>query len=139
MNATHDRQQEPRRSPFPDGFLWGGATAATQCEGAWNVDGKGPTILDHCTNGDKDHPRRVTMDIEPDAFYPSHEGCRQYEHMEEDIELFAEMGFKTYRMSINWARIYPNGDDAEPNQEGIAYYRQLFENVVHAASSRRSR
>lgn len=114
-------------TPFPNGFLWGGATAATQCEGSWNVGGKGPTILDHCTNGDKNHPRRVTTAIEPGAFYPSHRGCRQYDHMEEDIELFAEMGFKTYRMSINWARIYPNGDDATPNQEGIAYYRRLFE------------
>ena len=84
-------------------------------------------MLDHCTNGDHDHPRLVTRAIEPDYFYPSHEGCRQYEHMEEDIALFAEMGFKTYRMSINWARIFPNGDDPEPNQEGLAYYRRLFE------------
>ncbi len=114
-------------TPFPEGFLWGGATAATQCEGAWDQGGKGPTMLDHCTNGDHDHPRLVTRAIEPDYFYPSHEGCRQYEHMEEDIALFAEMGFKTYRMSINWARIFPNGDDPEPNQEGLAYYRRLFE------------
>lgn len=112
---------------FPDGFLWGGATAATQCEGAWNRDGKGPSILDHCTNGDKDHPRLVTDQIEDGYFYPSHEGCRQYDYFAEDIELFAEMGFKTYRMSVNWSRIFPNGDDAEPNREGIAYYRRLFE------------
>lgn len=123
MNHANDT----KRSPFPDSFLWGGATAATQCEGAWNKDGKGPTILDHCTNGSKTSPRRVTIDIEPDAFYPSHEGCRQYDHYEEDIELLAGMGFKTYRMSINWARIFPNGDDPEPNRAGINYYKRLFE------------
>lgn len=122
-----DTPIEAMQHPFPKGFLWGGATAATQCEGAWNVDGKGPTILDHCTNGSKSSPRRVTHEIEPDSFYPSHEGCRQYEHYEEDIELFAEMGFKTYRMSINWARIFPNGDDAEPNRAGIEYYRRVFQ------------
>lgn len=116
-----------RESIFPEGFLWGGATAATQCEGAWDRDGKGASILDHCTNGDKDRPRRVTDEIEPDAFYPCHEGCRQYDHFEEDIELFAEMGFKTYRMSINWSRIFPMGDDEEPNRAGIEYYRRLFE------------
>jgi len=113
---------------FPKGFLWGGATAATQCEGAWNVGGKGATILDHCTNGDKTHPRRITDEIDTDKyFYPSHEGCRQYEHYEQDIELFAQAGFKTYRLSINWSRIYPNGDDATPNKEGIEYYRKLFQ------------
>ena len=90
---------------FPDGFLWGGATAATQCEGAWNIDGKGESILDHCTNGDRMNPRRITNTIEENAFYPSHKGCDQYHHFEEDIELFAEMGFKTYRLSINWSRI----------------------------------
>lgn len=112
---------------FPTGFLWGGATAATQCEGAWNVDGKGPSILDHCTNGDKNHPRLVTHEIEPGYFYPSHEGCREYEHIEEDLSLFAEMGFKTYRMSINWSRIYPHGDDQEPNRAGLEYYRKVFQ------------
>ena len=132
MNHANDT----KRSPFPDSFLWGGATAATQCEGAWNKDGKGPTILDHCTNGSKTSPRRVTLDIEPDAFYPSHEGCRQYDHYEEDIELLAGMGFKTYRMSINWARIFPNGDDPEPNRAGITTNAYL-KNVAHAASSQR--
>lgn len=112
---------------FPKGFLWGGATAATQCEGAWNVDGKGASILDHCTNGDKTHPRLITNEIDTDKyFYPSHEGCKQYEYYEQDIELFAEMGFKTYRLSINWSRIYPNGDDETPNKEGLEYYRKLF-------------
>lgn len=112
---------------FPYGFLWGGATAATQVEGAWNKDGKGETLLDHCTNGDPDHPRLVTRTIDPKYFYPSHTGCEEYEHYEEDIKLYAAMGFKAYRTSINWARIYPNGDDEKPNQKGIEHYRAVFE------------
>lgn len=112
---------------FPVNFLWGGATAATQCEGAWNVSGKGDSILDHCTNGDKSHPRLITNEIDTSRyFYPSHYGCKQYEHYEEDIKLFAEAGFKIYRLSINWSRIYPNGDDDLPNFEGLEYYRNVF-------------
>jgi len=112
---------------FPKDFLWGGATAATQCEGAWNVDGKGTSILDHCTNGDKKHPRLITMKIDENKyFYPSHIGCKQYEYYEQDIELFAKMGFKTYRLSMNWSRIYPNGDDKKPNKDGLEYYKKLF-------------
>ena len=113
---------------FPKGFLWGGATAATQCEGAWDQDGKGASVLDLCTNGDREHPRRGTDAIDTTThFYPSHKGCLQYDRFEEDIELFAEMGFKTYRLSINWSRIFPNGDDEKPNQAGLDYYRKLFE------------
>lgn len=115
------------KSVFPENFLWGGSTAATQCEGAWDKDGKGETILDHCTNGDHDHPRLVTMDFNPKYSYPSRNGCHEYERYEEDIRLFAQMGFKTYRMSLNWARIYPNGDDEKPNQAGIEHYRKVFE------------
>ncbi|MBQ1438888.1 MAG: glycoside hydrolase family 1 protein [Solobacterium sp.] len=118
-----------RTNPVPEGFLWGASTAASQCEGAYDRDGKGETILDHMTNGDHDHPRRITRTIEPDLTYPSQLGCRQCDRFEEDIALFAEMGLKTYRLSINWARIYPNGDDAEPNRAGIEHYRRLFQCV----------
>lgn len=114
------------KSNFPDNFLWGGATAATQVEGAWNIDGKGATIIDHCTVGGKNQPRLITMDINDKHFYPSHNGAKQYERYEEDIELFAEMGFKSYRTSINWARIFPNGDDEKPNQAGLDYYHRMF-------------
>jgi 6-phospho-beta-glucosidase len=114
-------------SVFPKDFLWGGATAAPQVEGAWNVNGKGASILDHSTNGDHNNPRTVTDKIEEKYFYPSHTGSRQYEYYETDIELFGEMGFKTYRLSINWSRIFPNGDDETPNQKGLDYYRKLFE------------
>lgn len=112
---------------FPENFFWGGATAANQCEGAWNVDGKGPSISDHITAGTKDKPRRFTRNIDPNLYYPSHEAIDFYHHYKEDIALFAEMGFKMFRLSIAWTRIYPNGDDAEPNRAGIEYYRNVFE------------
>jgi 6-phospho-beta-glucosidase len=111
---------------FPKGFFWGGATAANQCEGAWDEGGKGPSIADHMTGGTKISPRRFTRTIEEGAVYPSHEAIDFYHHYKEDIALFAEMGFKMFRLSIAWSRIYPNGDDAAPNKEGIAYYRNLF-------------
>ena len=103
-------------SVFRDDFLWGGAWAANQFEGAWDVDGKGPSIPDMCTNGTHTTPKLLTTTIEPDKFYPSHEAIDFYHHYEEDIALFAEMGFKTVRTSINWARIFPTGEDAEPTR-----------------------
>lgn len=111
---------------FPKGFLWGGATAANQCEGAWNVDGKGPSVSDVLTAGSVSKRRQVTDGIVPDIYYPSHNAIKQYDRYQEDIALFAEMGFKTYRMSIAWSRIYPNGDEKEPNEKGLAYYDKVF-------------
>ncbi len=112
---------------FPKGFFWGGATAANQCEGAWNEDGKGPSISDHMTAGNKSVLRQFTKNIDSNKYYPSHEAIDFYHHYKEDIALFAEMGFKMYRLSIAWSRIYPNGDDTKPNKEGIEFYRSLFE------------
>jgi len=112
--------------PFPDGFLWGGATAAHQCEGAWNEDGKGPSVQDHITAGDRQTPRRFTRTLEPGAYYPSHEAIDFYHRYKEDIALFAEMGFKVFRMSIAWTRLFPSGDETEPNRKGIEYYRSVF-------------
>ncbi len=112
---------------FPKGFLWGGATAANQCEGAWNVDGKGASTADHMTGGTVDTPRIFTHEIKDGVFYPSHEAIDHYGHAVEDIELFGEMGFKCYRMSIAWSRIFPNGDDPVPNQAGLDHYRAVFE------------
>ena len=111
---------------FPANFLWGGATAANQCEGAWNADGKGISMADLQTVGSRTSPRRFTEEIEKGTLYPSHEGIDFYHRYKEDIALFAEMGFKIFRMSINWTRIYPNGDDDEPNRAGIEYYRKVF-------------
>ena len=112
---------------FPEGFYWGGATAANQFEGAWNADGRGPSVDDHFTGGTKDKPRTITVDIEPDVLYPNHDGIDFYHHYEEDIALFAEMGFNMFRMSISWSRIFPNGDDEQPNELGLAFYDKVFD------------
>ncbi len=112
---------------FPTEFLWGGATAANQCEGAWDVDGKGVSTADLMTAGTLSKPRTFTSTIQDGMQYPSHEAIDHYHRYEEDIALFAEMGFKVYRMSIAWTRIFPNGDDLEPNRAGIEHYRNVFE------------
>ena len=110
-----------------DDFLWGGAVAANQFEGAWNVDGKGPSVSDMCTNGSHKVPKRVTRTILPDTLYPSHEAIDFYHHYEEDIVLFAEMGFKCFRTSINWTRIFPTGMEEEPNEKGLEFYDRVFD------------
>lgn len=112
---------------FPQGFLWGGATAANQCEGGWDADGKGIGIPDTMTGGTVSTPRMFYPEIRPDIYYPSHESIDMYHHYLEDIKLFGEMGFKCYRMSINWTRLFPNGDELEPNARGVAFYRRIFE------------
>ena len=111
---------------FPDNFLWGGACAANQFEGAWDVDGKGPSIPDMCTNGSHTSPKWVTTTIKPDRLYPSHEAIDFYHHYEEDIALFSEMGFKTFRTSINWTRIFPTGMEDTPNEKGLEFYEKVF-------------
>ena len=115
---------------FPDGFLWGGATAANQYEGGWNEGGRGPSIDDVFTGGSVNTPRRITIPAQPDAFYPNHEATDFYHHWKEDIALFAEMGFKVYRMSISWSRIFPQGDEEQPNEEGLAFYDQVFDELA---------
>ncbi|HRX58339.1 MAG TPA: family 1 glycosylhydrolase [Eubacteriales bacterium] len=112
---------------FSDHFLWGGATAANQCEGAWDADGKGVSTADLMTAGTLTAPRAFTPAPQEDTYYPSHEAIDHYHRYEEDIALFAEMGFKVYRMSIAWTRIFPDGDDMEPNRAGIEHYRNVFE------------
>lgn len=114
-------------SVFRKDFLWGGACAANQFEGAWDADGKGPSIPDMCTNGTHTTPKLLTTSIEPDKFYPSHEAIDFYHHYEEDIALFAEMGFKTFRTSINWTRIFPTGEETEPNEKGLEFYDKVFD------------
>lgn len=114
---------------FVDNFLWGGATAANQMEGAWNEDGKGPSINDMYTGGSHGVARKITTKIDPEAFYPNHEGVDFYHHYKEDIALFAEMGLKVFRMSIAWSRIFPNGDDEQPNEKGLAFYDKVFDEL----------
>lgn len=112
---------------FRTDFLWGGATAANQFEGAWDVDGKGASVSDMCTSGSHTIPKRVTTTIEPNTLYPSHEAIDFYHHYEEDIALFAEMGFKCFRLSINWTRIFPTGMEMEPNEKGLEFYDKVFD------------
>ena len=112
---------------FRKDFLWGGATAANQVEGAWNIDGKGPSCADMCTGGSHTRSKRITREIEEGTFYPSHEAIDFYHRYKEDIALFAEMGFKVFRFSIGWSRIFPNGDDAMPNEAGL----QFYDNVIN--------
>ena len=111
-------------------FLWGGSIAAHQCEGAWNVDGKGIGIMDLVTSGSYEVPREICKDIEEGKRYPSHEGIDFYHRFKDDIALFGEMGFKALRVSIDWSRIYPNGDDEEPNKKGIEYYQSVVDELL---------
>ncbi len=106
---------------FPKDFLWGGATAANQCEGAYNVDGKGLSIQDHLPNGFRvitETPTEDNMKLV---------GIDFYHRYAEDIKLFAEMGFKVFRLSIAWSRIFPKGDETEPNEAGLAFYDKVFD------------
>ena len=106
-------------------FLWGGSIAAHQCEGAWNVDGKGIGIMDLVTSGSYEVPREICKDIEDGKRYPSHEGIDFYHRFKDDIALF-----KALRISIDWSRIYPNGDDEEPNKKGIEYYQSVVDELL---------
>ena len=115
---------------FRDDFLWGGATAANQYEGAWDVDGKGPSVSDMCTNGSHTTPKRITPVFEEGTLYPSREATDFYHHYKEDIALFAEMGFKTFRMSINWTRIFPTGMEEKPNEKGLEFYDKVFDECL---------
>ena len=138
---------------FPKDFLWGGATAAHQIEGGFHLGGKGLNIMDVATGGSKDAYREVTYKVNgvpgsvclfdmarlpegaqltclEDRFYPNHDASDFYHHFREDIGLLAEMGFKCFRMSVSWARIFPNGDDEEPNEEGLCFYDQVFDELL---------
>ena len=135
---------------FPKGFLWGGATAANQYEGGYISGGKSLAVADALTGGDgrNNIPRKFICDmpdgsratfaamedvpegakaiVDPDTYYPSHIATDFYGHWQGDIDLMAEMGCNVNRMSINWTRIFPNGDDAEPNEEGLKFYEDIF-------------
>lgn len=138
---------------FPKEFLWGGATAANQYEGGWNEGGKKASTSDVMLGGSHTEPRMITwMNKEtgetgktgmglgaplefPEGavpavlegcYYPSHEATDFYHHWKEDLGLLAEAGCNTFRMSINWACIFPDGDDEEPNEEGLKFYEEIF-------------
>ncbi|WP_125702430.1 6-phospho-beta-glucosidase [Lacticaseibacillus daqingensis] len=115
---------------MPDGFLWGGATAAHQVEGGWQEGGKGLSIADVMRAGSKDVKRVEDPAVLPGQVYPNHWGVEFYTHYKEDIKLFAEMGFKCFRLSIAWTRIFPNGDEATPNEAGLAFYDDVFDTCL---------
>lgn len=114
---------------FRKDFLWGGATAANQYEGAWNVDGKGDSVPDHCTNGSHSIPKRITQKLEENMLYPSREATDFYHHYKEDIALAADLGFNVFRMSINWTRIFPTGLEEKPNEKGLQFYDKVFDEL----------
>ncbi len=107
-----------------ENFLWGGAICAAQCEGAWMEDGKGPSIMDHF---DSRGGKRHIVDDVSRGFFPNHQGTDFYHRYREDIALMAQMGFKVLRMSIAWSRIFPNGDEKDPSEAGLAYYDDVFD------------
>lgn len=116
---------------FPKGFLWGGATAANQYEGGWNEGGRGLSIADILTGGSVDKERKLTPPYPIEGeFYPNHEATDFYHHWKEDIRLFSEMGFKVYRFSISWSRIFPKGDESTPNEEGLKFYDNVINELL---------
>ena len=118
---------------FPNNFLWGGATAANQCEGAYDVEGRGLANVDVQPHGKERYAvsagKRVMLELEDGYYYPGLEAIDFYHHYEEDIALFAQMGFKVFRLSIGWTRIYPLGDEEEPNEAGLIFYENVFKEL----------
>ncbi|PFJ08487.1 6-phospho-beta-glucosidase [Bacillus cereus] len=115
-------------SKFSNNFLWGGAISANQAEGAWNIHGKGPAISDVIRNGIVGgHFDSKVID---GNYYASHEAIDFYHRYQEDIALLAEAGLKCLRTSIAWSRIFPNGDDELPNEQGLQFYDDLFDELL---------
>ena len=117
-------------SLFTENFLFGGAIAANQCEGAYLEDGKGLSVDDFLTGGTTSSRKPgFKLEIDPDTYYPRHISIDFYHHWKEDVALFAEMGFRVLRFSTAWSRIYPNGDDETPNEAGLKFYDDLINEV----------
>jgi len=110
-------------------FLWGGAIAANQAEGAYNIDGKGLSIADVLGVGGKEKSRKRTEGIQEGIYYPNHEAIDFYHHYKEDLALMKEMGFKCFRTSIAWSRIYPDGD-GKVNELGLKFYDDLIDEII---------
>ncbi|MGH1811686.1 family 1 glycosylhydrolase [Enterococcus entomosocium] len=139
---------------FPKDFYWGGATAANQFEGGYKETSKGLTVSDFITDGSHEKPRKLTWmnpstgetgtteainPIIPDGaiphlldeyYYPSHQATDFFHHYKEDILMMSKLGFKCFRMSISWARIFPNGDDKIPNESGLKFYDNIFDELI---------
>ena len=115
-------------------FLWGGATAANQCEGGWQEGGRGMAIVDVIPHGANRMPVMKGImdyrDLPKDSYYPGREAIDMYGHYKEDIALFAEMGFQCYRFSFSWSRIFPTGEETEPNEEGLRFYDDVVNELI---------
>lgn len=114
---------------FPQSFLWGGAVAANQCEGAYLEDGKLPSTVDTMGVGFENRFAGA-LEMHPDRYCPSHNAVDFYHHYKEDVALFAEMGFQVFRTSIAWSRIFPKGDELTPNEKGLQFYDDLFDELL---------
>lgn len=141
---------------LPDTFLWGGATSDFQYEGGFGEGGRGMLTRDYETDGNVENPRRITLKMPDgsrasakssffnaesfpegavpclydDQYYPSHQAVDFYHHWKEDIAYMAEMGFSVFRFSITWSRIFPTGDETEPNEEGIQFYVDVVDELL---------
>lgn len=125
---------EERKKRMQKGFLWGGATAANQCEGGWQEGGRGISVVDVIPHGRNRMPvMKGTMDyreLPEGTNYPGREAVDMYGHYKEDIALFAEMGFKCYRFSFSWSRIFPTGEESEPNRNGLEFYDDFINELL---------
>ncbi len=119
---------------FPDGFLWGGAISASQAEGGWQEGGRGVENVDLQPAGpDRFRVMGGELKLPLDDithYFPARNAIDFYHHYKEDIALFAEMGFKCFRTSLSWSRIFPNGDEAEPNEAGLAFYESMVDELL---------
>ncbi len=123
---------------FPKNFLWGGAVAANQCEGAWLEDGKAPNVTDVLVGIMSKNPGikwnektgKYEMALDESKQYLSHEGIDFYHRYKEDLALMAGMGFNCFRTSIAWSRIFPLGDESEPNEKGLEFYDRLIDEML---------
>ncbi|WP_411849192.1 6-phospho-beta-glucosidase [Yersinia ruckeri] len=119
-----------QQQQLPKDFLWGGAVAAHQVEGGWDKGGKGVSIADVLSGGSHGVDRIMTDAVLEGYDYPNHEAVDFYSHYKEDIALFAEMGFKCFRTSIAWTRIFPKGDEQQPNEAGLQFYDDMFDELL---------
>ena len=139
-------------SKFPKCMLWGGASADFQYEGGFGLDGRGLLTCDFVTDGSRDRHRMLTYILEdgttgavphresmpkgakgyidPNQYYPSHQAVDFYHHYKEDIKLYADMGMTTMRFSICWTRIFPKGDELEPNEAGLKFYESVVDECL---------
>lgn len=127
---------------FPNDFLWGGAIAANQAEGGFGLDGKGLSLADVHLYDPKQDIQAASLDSDltlaqveqrskdQDGYYPKRVGIDFYHTYPTDLALLKEMGFKTFRTSIDWSRIFPKGDELEPNEEGLAFYDRLIDSII---------